>query len=304
LISKPPASWLVAQPLILGRYYKLIAEIALAVAMALWSIPASFPLTGDARAGDRSGNSLEGERLVFHVEWNPPWYLFFLPPMDAGEVEIRLTPETLYEDKSVLKISFKARSSGTLAKLTGVGIDDQYEFYTDSSTLCTYGVFKKIRQGKRQRDSELHYSPDSHRLHYRELDVATSPHTLKKDEYIDEIPPCVRDPFSALYAFKRETLSIGLEVRMLVGNDNRVKNVVAHVEKREIADISSRKYDSWKVETVAILGGLFKDGGQFHLWLTADERKTPVQFEARVSLGKVVGRLSARESIPARPGQE
>jgi hypothetical protein len=45
------------------------------------------------------------------------------------------------------------------------------------------------------------------------------------------------------------------------------------------------------MNTVALMGGLFKDGGQFKIWLSVDRRKLPLQFEVNVSLGKVVGKL-------------
>jgi hypothetical protein len=47
------------------------------------------------------------------------------------------------------------------------------------------------------------------------------------------------------------------------------------------------------VNTVAVFGGLFKNGGQFRMWLSADNRKIPVKFEAKISLGKVTGSLVA-----------
>ena len=30
-----------------------------------------------------------GERLVYIVKWDPPWYLFFLPSMEAGEIDLQ-----------------------------------------------------------------------------------------------------------------------------------------------------------------------------------------------------------------------
>ena len=36
-----------------------------------------------------------GEKLVYRVEWSPPWYLFFLPTMEAGEAELTLADRTL-----------------------------------------------------------------------------------------------------------------------------------------------------------------------------------------------------------------
>ncbi len=77
----------------------------------------------------------------------------------------------------------------------------------------------------------------------------------------------------------------------MVGDNDRVKEIETQVEKRETVETPKGKYDAWKLNTVSILGGLFKDGGQFKIWLSADERKIPVQFEAKVSLGKVSGKL-------------
>ena len=39
------------------------------------------------------------------------------------------------------------------------------------------------------------------------------------------------------------------------------------------------------------MGGLFKEGGQFKIWFSADEKKVPVQFEVKVKLGRVFGEL-------------
>ena len=42
-------------------------------------------------------------------------------------------------------------------------------------------------------------------------------------------------------------------------------------------------------------GGLFSQNGDFHIWMSADERKMPVRFEARVRLGRVLGVLKERQ---------
>ena len=89
----------------------------------------------------------------------------------------------------------------------------------------------------------------------------------------------------------RESDALGDSHRSIVGDNDRIKEIETQVEKRETVETPKGKYDAWKLNTVSILGGLFKDGGQFKIWLSADERKIPVQFEAKVSLGKVSGKL-------------
>jgi hypothetical protein len=232
-----------------------------------------------------------GEKLVYHVEWSPPWYLFFLPTMDAGEAELSVAGETLHKEKKAIKIIFNARSSGTLVKLAGVKIDDHFEFLTDSETLCTFSVTKKVREGKRKRDIDVVYHPEKKSLHIREVDVAAVPPKVRRNELVEDIPECVQDVFSALYSVRRRELSAGISHRSLVGDNDRVKEVVARVETKEVIETPKGSYETWRINTVAVLGGLFRAGGEFRIWLTTDHRRLPVQFEAKASLGKVSGKL-------------
>jgi hypothetical protein len=120
-----------------------------------------------------------------------------------------------------------------------------------------------------------------------------TPPVVKKNEYKDDIPGCVQDLFSALYAVRRLDLQDGTSHKSLVGDDDKVKEIEARVEKKELVTTPAGKYQAWKVNTIALVGGLFKEGGQFSIWLSADERKLPVQFEAKVKLGRVTGKLKS-----------
>ena len=234
-----------------------------------------------------------GERLVYSVEWDPPWFVFFLPRMDAGEAELQLAGETEYNGKKVLKISFKAHSSGTLAKLFGVKIDDEFTFLTDPDSLCTLAVSKKVREGKRNRQINVEYLQDTRQLHIREIDESIVPPKLIKDETTGDVPGCVQDPFSALYSFRKSTLKRGFSQTFTIGNDARIKEVKSQVESQETIQSPAGTFPSWRINTAALFGGLFKEGGQFRIWLSADERKLPVQFEAKVRLGRAFGNLKS-----------
>ena len=84
-----------------------------------------------------------GEQLVYVVKWDPPWYLFFLPSMEAGEIDLQLAGETEYKGQKAWKIIFKAHSSGMLLKMSGVKIDDEFVFITEPETFCTLNVSQK-----------------------------------------------------------------------------------------------------------------------------------------------------------------
>lgn len=233
-----------------------------------------------------------GERMVYHVEWSPPWYLFFLPSMHAGEASLGISEGPEVDGKKATRVLFTAQSSGTLAKLTGVDVDDYYESFVNGETLCTFKVIKKIREGKRKRDSEVEYRSSTGQMHIREVNVATSPPKVDRDQVIDDIPACVKDIFTALYDARTKDFDLGVSHRLLIADDDKIREVEVRVLKETVVKTVLGKLNTWEVDTVSLLGGLFKDGGQFRMWLTADERKLPVKFEVKVRLGKVTGQLN------------
>lgn len=239
-----------------------------------------------------------GESLVFQIEWNPPWFLFFLPNMIAGDAQVQLSQEIEYQGRKAIRIVFKAQSSGTFADLAGVQVDDEFVYISDARTFCTFTAAEKIREGKRRRDIDVVYFPDSERLHIREVDLAVAPGKVKKDEYKENIPKCVKDVFSALLSIRLREFHPGMVQRSLVANTDKIKEVETIVEKQEVINTPMGRFNAWRLNTVALLGTLFKEGGQFRIWLTADQRKLPVQFEAKVRLGKVTGKLKAAKLPP------
>jgi hypothetical protein len=182
-----------------------------------------------------------------------------------------------------------------------VEIHDELTFLTDPVTFCTLQVSKKVHEGKRKRQIDVEYMPETRQLHIVEYDTSTDPPKLRKDKIKDDIPPCVRDPFSALYFLRKQPIKDGFTMTSVIGNDDAIKDVESRVEKRETLDGTEGKIPAWRIKAIALLGGLFKNGGQFKVWLSADARQVPLQFEVKVSLGRIFGRLS---KIEVRDRQE
>ncbi len=277
----------------LSRRVALFSRFVLGVALLLIGALASPPVLEPDTAVAAGALPFEvGERLVFHVEWNPPLYLFFLPPMEAGEATLSLAGETQYQNRRAFRITFAAHSSGTLAKLARLTIDNYYEFTTDAETFCTFEVTSRERIGKRMRDIDLVYLPEARKLHLREIDASTPARRVIRDMDYENIPPCVKDLFSALYALRQRKLEAGWSTRVLVGDNQAVQEVEIRVGKKERITTPIGDFTAWPVTTPALIWGLFKQGGQFRMWLSADDRKMPIKWEATVEpYGKVTGIL-------------
>lgn len=264
-----------------------------AVCLLAAALAGEIPYRDEARADDVDADSpyAVGERLVYTVQWDPPWYFFFLPRMHAGEAELWLAEETEHLGRKVLRICFNARSSGALVKMTGMKIEDQFVFHSEPATLCVRSASSVIREGKRKRRIDVEYMREKGSLHIRDLDESVDPPAVRKDEIKEGIPACVHDPFSALYFLRTLPLAAGYEHTSLLANDDKIREVRSLVKKQDVVTAPAGRFAAWKIETIALMGGLFKEGGEFRMWLSADEKKIPVQFEIQVKLGRVFGRL-------------
>ena len=81
----------------------------------------------------------------------------------------------------------------------------------------------------------------------------------------------------------------GSKFPLVVSDDGTVKQVEVRVKERETVEAIAGRFSAWKVESVSVFGGLFKDGGTFLVWFSDDARRVPVKFEAKVKVGRVFG---------------
>jgi len=243
-----------------------------------------------------------GERAVYTIKWDPPWYLFFLPKMEAGELDVHLTGISEFRNRPMLKTVLTVRSSGRLASLTGFKVADEFVIYSEPGTLCAGGALIRIHEGKKKRHREVEYVRDSRQLHFREINEAVSPPELKKDVYKNVVPACIRDPISALYLYRSEKLLAGLDRKYWLYNNGKIREVSARVEKQESVETPAGKFAAWRMQTDAMKEDLFLEKGQLRIWLSTDEKQLPVQFEARVGMGRILGVLnSVSFKTPAYP---
>ena len=123
----------------------LIVYSALFMAFLLFWTPGYLSSAGNTTA---PGYSFIGERLVYKIEWDPPWYMFFLPSLEAGEAEIHLIGETQYKNRKAI-------------------------------------IFKKLRDAKM--GVQVHYIPVHLQPYYYQLGYRKGDYPLAEDFYQREI---------------------------------------------------------------------------------------------------------------------
>lgn len=232
-----------------------------------------------------------GETLVYEVRWEPPLWMFFVPPITAGDIILHFEEQFMYEDKTAHRITATAVSSGFFPRLSGITVNDSFESVVDAEKFCSLKMTKKLREGKRQRDIFLMFDNRSRKGRYEAFDVSKSPKVQLKNEELANLPECVQDVLSAIYFTRLQELKPELQFPVTIGDDGRVKEIQIKVLKAEFVDILGRKNAALKLEAKSVFGGLFKEGGTFYVWVSDDAKKTPLQFEAKIKLGKVSGSL-------------
>ena len=238
-----------------------------------------------------------GETLVYSIKWDPPWYMFFVPKMEAGELVFRFQGIDEFQGKPAVKIVLEARSSGTLAKLADMKVEDEFLYYSSPETLCAEGSISKISEGKRRRREELVYFQEERRLIFNLFDEASIPPRLLRSITKTDLPPCVQDPLAALYSYRALPLAKGHEKILTVGNNDKALEVRTRIETQDTVNTPAGKFKAWKIGTNALSGGLFRENGDFRIWISADDKKLPVRFEAKVRLGSIVGALKSVEMV-------
>ncbi|MBI4483537.1 MAG: DUF3108 domain-containing protein [Acidobacteria bacterium] len=236
-----------------------------------------------------------GETLSYEVKWDAPGWLFFLPDIHAGEMQLRVAERIPYGGVPAYRLVATARSSGTLPKITGVSVDDYFESTMHPHDFCALRTVKRTREGRRKRDMEVRFHRDRRELHLRELDASANPPRELRNEVLEEVPECVQDTLSVLYAARRFLLEPGRRYSLFLSDNGRTREIFLHVQKRERVGTPAGPYPALKIETRSALGGLFGKGGRLWVWVSDDWRKIPIKFEARVSLGRVYGALSRAE---------
>jgi Protein of unknown function (DUF3108) len=234
-----------------------------------------------------------GEKLVYQVQWDPPSWAFFLPPVTAGELTFQVQPLSAVEGQQVRRITVDAISSGLFLKIAGISVRDHFESLIDPKEFCSVKMTKVLHEGKRQREVYLTFDNGTGSGRYLAFDVSKEPRVTLKDQQLQGLPHCVQDVISAIYLTRLHDLVVGVEFPLSVCDDGLVKEVKLRVTKKEPVEAEAGKYTALRVETFLVFGGLFRQGGTLVVWVSDDAKKVPVRFEARVKFGKVYGSIKA-----------
>lgn len=219
---------------------------------------------------------LPGEKLSYDVVWSV---------FRAGEVNVTLQDVSV-GSRNEYEVIATARSEGFTSLL--INIDDEFRSFFSPQTLCSQRISKKVREGRRRKDTLLVF--DSIRklalLDERDLSLPGAP--AKHDE--NEIPPCVENVVAAFYYLRRQPFEVGHTIELPVNDGSKTAQVVVEIQAREKVQTPIGTFDTFRTEP-RVFNGLLKRKGRMLIWFSADSQRLPIRVKAVIAAGSIIGTL-------------
>ncbi len=204
-----------------------------------------------------------GETLTYNIYWGI-----------IGVGESKATTSWIWqEDRWLIRIRFRTRSNGVLAKLYPV--DDVVDTLIDPVTYRPVSHVLDLQEGKHQRNAQTIFNWD------RMQAVYTKAHEDKEDE-VKTIPLEEEsgDLVSFMYFLRDTTFEENKSYDFEVLSDYKMYDLTvktAGVDKIHLADYGKTK--SLKLIPEAKFEGVFVSDGKIELWLSDDERRLLTKLE-------------------------
>ena len=212
-----------------------------------------------------------GERLTYEVSWLN---------LTAVIAVMEVTPMEGAKSETAARLVGTAQSTPIITKFFPV--DNRVESELDLDTLVPDHMTFRRREGKKKEDIEYVF-------HQQEGTV-----TAVRGGTTESlpIPAGTQDIISCLY-YTRTVLAPtpGASLKMNVYHDKKNRPVEVRVEGIETIEGVWGKAETVRVLVIMPFHGLFMNKGDIRVWVTNDDRKTPLRMKAKVVLGSIVADL-------------
>ncbi len=223
-------------------------------------------------------------------------------PFGPGErVTLRITYAHLFAGRAsmsveqadrngrpVFRFVTEARSQGFFAWLFRFRVDDRSVALWDPETHVSYGIEKRLREGRATRDQVVRIDPETGVADVQDRKVAQTRF---------ELPRGTLDVLSAFFVTRVRGVSEKEPLTLPVFDNGKRYELAVKLVGREALDLPAplgRRTKTLIVEPELAKGvGLFVRKGRLILWLTDDARRIPVRMRSKVAIGSVSADLES-----------
>lgn len=221
-----------------------------------------------------------GERIEFTVRY---------AAFEAGHFTFEVKPVKKIEGRPVFHFYISARTSSIFAWV--YTLKDYAESFWDMKLRRPYLMKIYGEESRFIREVQTTFDWKKKQARYQAKILEIGKGLDEEDKSWDLKHLEAQDVVSALYFLRTKDLAVGKSFDFRVAEKGKDILVRAKVEKEEEISTKLGKFMTYVVKPTFAVDGAWKQKGEMTLWLTKDKHKTPIQFEAKIKLGTIRGRL-------------
>jgi hypothetical protein len=248
------------------------------VLLALLVVPALSPQSAPpAPAGALPAKGA----LDYIVEWRL---------IDAGKAKLTWNANAASHPGSEIRLHLE--STGLVSRLFKVNDDYMADL---SSALCVRDTHLTAHEGSRNRETSVHFDPETKKASYLERDMQTHAVVLAKET---DIPACVHDVIGGLFFLRNLSLEPGRSVEVPVSDGKKTVSAKVAAMGRESIKVPAGTFKTIRYEAFLFSNVLYRRDGHLYLWLTDDGRKLPVRIQVRLqfAIGTITFQLEKEDT--------
>ncbi len=221
-----------------------------------------------------------GEKIVYKVR-----YFAF----EAGYFTFEVKPPKVIQNRPVFHFYVSARTSSIFAWV--YTLKDFAESFWDMKLKRPYlmKIYGEESRYIREVQTAFDWKKKEARYQAKIFEVGKGMDEEDKKWTLDH--PEAQDIVSALYFLRTKKLEVGKTFDFRVAEKGKDILVRAKVVKEKLLSTKLGKLMTFVVQPKFAVDGAWKQKGDITIWLTKDEYQTPVQFEAKIKIGTIRGRL-------------
>jgi len=215
-----------------------------------------------------------GERLEYQIGWSN-----FLT---AATATLLVLEQRTFEGRPAWHL--RARSSTVGGVRFIYELDDQYDSYSDVSTLESLQYEQFQRHEKRNEQKTVRMGSD--------------PAQGPAGSHIGRVPSSTRDPLGAYYWLRTiDWDSVGEASTQVYDGTTRYEMRARVVVSEEMARVPAGNFRATKIEVRMFEQGSELTDTRFWLWLAKDGKRTPVLVEATLPFGTLQVELKSATQV-------
>lgn len=209
--------------------------------------------------------------------------------LEAGRFTFEVRPIKQIQNRPVFHFYVSAKSSSVFAWV--YTLKDFAESFWDMKTQRPYLMKIYGEESRYIREVQTSFDWVKKKARYQAKIVEVGKGLDEEDKTWDLKHMDAQDVVSSLYFLRTKKLELGKSYDFKVAE--RGKDILVRVQVLEEVMLSTKlgKFKTIVVKPTFSVDGAWKQKGDIKLWLTQDESKTPIQFEAKIKIGTIRGKL-------------